>query len=108
MAYERRNIGLTSDNLIGLVKKYGIPNVGFIVPMTPTHSFMGLMSWTSSSDKTTPVLCHIEERFNRRVEDEYKLILRSTKEGYSYEDFYVMDLVGLINSGHIKMVIKNS
>lgn len=107
MPEKRRYIGLTSENLIGLVKKYGIPNVGFIVPMPPTHSFMGLISWTSSTAKMVPILCKIEERWNRRLDDNYKLILRSTKKGYSYEDFYVMDLVSMINQGYIKMVVRN-
>jgi hypothetical protein len=95
------------ENIQQAVKRYGIENVKFYVPMTPLRRCL-FICYKSSADKEKSVPCTIKEEWNREVKTGYKVKLHSLIPGYGYEDFYCGDLVSGINSGYIKMKIGSS
>lgn len=52
-------------------------------------------------------ICRIEGRWNREVKQNYKIILvplNNDEDVASYQDYYTLDFISLIKSGHIKIV----
>jgi len=87
-----------------MAKQYGTANLLFLVPMSPLHNIMGI-SFKRGDDKKVLIPCKIEERWNRTVEENYKLVLKSMIEGYGTEDIYVSDLQSIIKAGHIQLYV---
>lgn len=86
------------------IKKAGINNCMFIVPMLPLRNMIGI-NYTSSSDDKVDVPCIInEDRY--KIEDNYKITLVSIYEGFGKQNFYISDLEGSIESGKIIFYIK--
>lgn len=59
-------------------------------------------------NKHKDTLCKIDERWNREVERNYKIVLvpvYSDDEVIREEDYYTSDLIDLIKHGHIKIVV---
>lgn len=85
---------VTSDDLCQAILTDGIENVRFIVP------------FQIAFDNEKDIVCKIEERFNREVKQNYKIILIPEKNetGVTYVDYYTSDFVSLIKSGYIKIV----
>lgn len=84
-----------------LVDKYGIYNLRFDVPMNPIMStpIAGIGIRSMDSDTEFPVLCMIDEtRYNRSVEDGYKVYLRAEDVNYGGEDYYQDDLSSILKS----------
>lgn len=72
----------------------------YFVLMHPLESVLGLMFYTSSNTREKWVECEVvEERY--KVEDEYKVELRSIEPGYGKETFYQCDFNSLLQSGLI-------
>lgn len=101
-----RNEWVTSDDLCQAILSDGIDNVRFIVPLNVV-SVRGLGISLLDGAKTKDVVCKIEERWNREVKQNYKLVVVPVEEDKtvaSSDDFYTMDMISLIKSGYIKIV----
>lgn len=96
---------ITDDELCQAIMSEGVENVRFIIPMMAVSGrFMGIVTCdpTSRIDK----VCHIEEGFNRNVVDNYKFnFVPDEYDGStcSHEEYYVLDFVDLLRSGHAKI-----
>ena len=80
----------------------GIENVRFMVPLNTT---CGLFFLNGNEFKDT--LCKVEERWNREVKQNYKIVLVPVEPDDSVTcscDYYTEDFVSLIKEGHIKIV----
>lgn len=100
---------VTSDDLCQAIMSDGVENVRFIVPMNvvTTRAF-GLCIADGNKHKDT--LCKIDERWNREVERNYKIVLvpvYSDDEVISEKDYYTSDLIDLIKHGYIKIVTQS-
>ena len=93
-------------NFKDLIAKHGATNVMFMVPMRPTKTMFGLIAYKSSSDPTATVPCQIDLDSRYKVEDNYKVTLKSTYEGFGSESFYISDLEQIIRSGGIQVWLK--
>jgi len=101
-----KNEWVTSDDLCQAILSDGIDNVRFIVPLNITSRSFGIC--LSDISKTKDTLCKIEERWNREVKQNYKLVVVPVEEDktvVSSDDFYTMDMISLIRDGHIKIVV---
>ena len=81
----------------------GIENVRFIVPMNTTCGFGLLLNGKEFKD----TLCRVEERWNREVIRNYKIVLIPVEPDESIassRDYYTVDFVSLIKEGYIKIV----
>ena len=68
--------------------------------MHPLETFLGIITWTSSSTREKWVECEIvEDRY--KVERGYKVTLKSIEPGYGRMDFYQMDFVLMLEDGRI-------
>ena len=76
--------------------RHGIDkNKHYFCLMHPIETFMGIISWTSSDSREKWVECEIvEDRY--KVDDNYKVTLKSIEPGYGSEDFYQMDFVSAL------------
>lgn len=95
---------ITSDELCVAILSDGIDNVRFDVPFNITTC---LNTFTKGRE-TKRVLCKIEERWNREVKQNYKIILVPVKEDNtitSYKDFYTGDLLSLLKDGLVNIVL---
>ena len=97
---------VTSDDLCQAIISDGVENVRFIVPLNIV-SVRGFGISLLDGNKTKETVCKIEERYNREVKQNYKLIVVPVKPDEtvaSYDDYYTMDMISLIQSGYIKIV----
>lgn len=77
-------------------------------PMQRLHSDpFGIIHFTSSTDKSRTVECTIEQYDMFKIEEGYKVTLRAKDPLYSYENWYVSDLLDFINNGYVKCSIVN-
>ena len=93
---------ITSDDLCQAIMTDGIENVRFMVPLNTT---CGLFFLNGNEFKDT--LCKVEERWNREIKQNYKIVLVPEKPDDSVAsscDYYTMDFVSLIKEGVIKIV----
>lgn len=94
---------VTSDDLCQAIMTDGIENVRFIAPLSTTGGF----GFFSNGNKFKDTLCKIEERRNREVKQNYKIILVPVEPDDSVAnsaDYYTEDFVSLIKCGNIKIV----
>lgn len=94
---------ITSDDLCQAIMADGIGNVRFIAPLNTTCGFGFFLNGNEFKD----TLCKVEERWNREVKQNYKIVLVPVEPDESIassSDYYTMDFVSLIKSGHIKIV----
>lgn len=80
----------------------GIENVRFIVPL---NTRCGLFFLNGNEFKDT--LCKVEERWNREIKQNYKIVLIPVEPDDSVansRDYYTTDFVSLIKEGYIKIV----
>lgn len=94
---------VTSDDLCQAIMTDGIENVRFIVPLNTTCGFGFLLN----GNEFKYTLCRVEERWNREVKQNYKIVLIPVEPDESIassRDYYTMDFVSLIKSGNIKIV----
>lgn len=101
-----RNEWVTSDDLCQAILSDGIDNARFIVPLNVV-SVRGFGISLLDGSKTKDTVCKIEERWNREVKQNYKLVVVPVEPDEtvaSSDDFYTMDMISLIKSGHIKIV----
>lgn len=95
---------ITSDDLCQAIMTDGIENVRFIVPLNTTCGFGFCLNGNEFKD----TLCKVEERWNREIKQGYKIVLipvESDESIASSRDYYTMDFISLIKSGHIKIVV---
>ena len=81
-------------------------NGRFIVPLNIV-SVEGFGISLLDGNKTKDTVCKIEERYNREVKQNYKLVVVPAEPDEtvaSYNDYYTMDMITLIQSGYIKIV----
>lgn len=72
----------------------------YFVLMHPLENVLGLVFYTSSNTREKWVECEVvEERY--KVEDGYKVELRSIEPGYGKETFYQCDFNSLMQHGSI-------
>ena len=94
---------VTSDDLCQAILSDGIDNVRFVVPLNTVCGF----GFFLDGNKFKDTVCKIEERWNREVKQNYKLVVVPVEPDEtvaSSRDFYTSDLMSLIQSGHIKIV----
>lgn len=99
-----RNEWVTSDDLCQAILSEGIDNARFIVPLN-TVCCCGFFL---DGNKFKDTLCKIEERYNREVKQNYKLVVVPVEPDEtvaSSDDYYASDMISLIRSGHIKIVV---
>lgn len=97
---------LTSDDLCQAILSDGIENVRFIVPLNIV-SARGFGISLLDGNKTKETICKIEERYNREVKQNYKLVVVPAEPDETVAnsgDFYTSDMMSLIHSGYIKIV----
>ena len=95
---------ITSDDLCQAIMTDGIENVRFIVPLNTTCGF----GFFLNGNEFKNTLCRVEERWNREIKQNYKIVLVPVEPDESIassRDYYTMDFVSLIKSGHIKIVV---
>ena len=95
---------VTSDDLCQAILSDGIDNVRFIVPLNTVCGFGFFLDGNEFKD----TVCKIEERWNREVSHNYKLVVVPVEPDEtvaSSKDFYTSDMILLIQSGHIKIVV---
>lgn len=93
---------VTSDDLCQAIMTDGIDNVRFMVPLNTT---CGLFFLNGNEFKDT--LCKVEERWNRKIKQNYKIILVPVEPDDSVacsSDYYTGDFVSLIEEGRIKII----
>ena len=93
----------TSDDLCQAILSDGIDNVRFVVPLNTVCGF----GFFLDENKFKDTLCKIEERWNREVKQNYKLVVVPVEPDEtvaSSHDYYTMDMISLIQSGYIKIV----
>lgn len=109
-----------NSNIKSLVQKHGISKVRALIKCRPLNICMGLIPFTSSSDKEVHILCEItEERY--KVDEGYKIgwkpiaeyapqkrdkIKMMDKNGFGSETFYQSDFDGIVERGDIKLFIE--
>jgi len=94
---------VTSDDLCQAIMTDGIENVRFVVPLNTTCNVGFLLNGNEFKD----TLCKVEERWNREVKQNYKIVLVPVEPDESIassSDYYTMDFISLIKSGNIKIV----
>lgn len=80
---------------------YGInKNHHYFILMHPLESAFGIIFWTSSNTRKKWVECEIIED-NYKVDDNYKVQLRSIESGYGNETYYQSDFEQLLKEGFI-------
>lgn len=80
---------------------YGIDkNAHYFVSMHPLEDAFGLIYYTSSDSPEVFVECEIVED-EYKVDDGYKVKLRSLSPYFGSETFYQNDFISLLKSGHI-------
>lgn len=88
---------MTRVNISELAKAQGVDRLRFFIPVRPLHSYFGIIHCTSSSDEPVIKECVADEtRYNRKVTEGYKIILRPLDPTFAYEEFYQTDLQNLI------------
>lgn len=94
---------ITSDDLCQAIMTDGIENVRFIVPLNTTCGF----GFFLNGNEFKNTLCRVEERWNREIKQNYKIVLVPVEPDESIassRDYYTMDFISLIKSGNIKIV----
>lgn len=100
---------ITSNDLCQAILTDGIEKARFIVPFN-TVCNVGLslgFKFLLNGNEYKDTLCKVEERFNREVKNNYKIVLVPVKADDSIassSDYYTSDFVELIKSGQIKIV----
>ena len=98
---------ITSEDLCKAILSDGIENVRFIVPLVVVSArILGFTFSNYNNFKDT--LCKIEERWNREVRQNYKLVVIPCEPDEMVvpsEEYYTSDMVSLIQSGAIKIVV---
>jgi hypothetical protein len=100
------------------IMKHGANKVRALIPLRPLHTYLGLISVTTSSDPKLPVLCEVDES-RYEVADDYKITWKPIKEyapvreakmhtanGFSSETFYQTDFDSLVKRGSIKVYVE--
>lgn len=98
---------VTSDDLCQAILSDGIENIRFIVPLNIV-SVRGFGISLLDGNKTKETICKIEERYNREVKQNYKLVVIPAEPDETVansRDFYTSDMMSLIRSGYIKILI---
>ena len=84
-----------------MANEYNIDkNAHYFACMRPIQTCFGFISFTSSTDREKWVECEIDES-RYKVDNGYKVTLRSIEEGYGRENYYQSDFKSLVKSGHI-------
>lgn len=94
---------ITSDDLCQAIMTDGVENVRFIAPMNTRCGFGFFLNGNEFKD----ILCKVEERWNREIKQNYKIVLIPVEMDESIassRDYYTMDFVSLIKEGYIKIV----
>lgn len=98
---------VTSDELCQAILTDGVENVRFIVPMDVVTARLSDYLYIADSSKRKNTLCKIDERCNRKVKLDYKIVLVPVypdDEVVEEEVYYTSDLIDLIKNGSIKIV----
>lgn len=98
---------ITWNMLKKIIMTKGIENCYFKIPMKKRHKILGV-SFTLGNEKSILTECKIKEKFNRMLNDNYKLEFISIYNSnlYGREEYYVNDLMTAINDNSIKVIIK--
>ena len=73
-------------------------------PMSKLNNVFGIC-YRSSSDKLKMVECAVEPYAIFKIKEGYKVVLKAVNKEYGSDNYYVSDLISLINRGQIKAVI---
>ena len=94
---------VTSDDLCQAIMTDGIENVRFVVPLNTTCGVELRLNGNEFKD----TLCKVEERWNREVKQNYKIVfvpVKSDESIASSSEYYTMEIVSLIKNGNIKII----
>ena len=81
--------------------RYGIDkDAHYFILMHPLENCLGIIFYTSSNTREKWVECEVVEEYYK-VDDGYKVELRSIELGYGKETFYQCDFASLMKSGMI-------
>lgn len=89
-----------------LVEKHGASNLMFMASMRPLKRILGFIAYKSSNDPEVIVPCVIDTTSRYNVNDNYKVTLKSTLDGYGTEHWYISDLTQSIRAGHVQVFVK--
>ena len=101
---------VTSEDLCQAIMSDGVRNVRFIVPMDVEVAKLSDYLYIADSGKRKDTLCKIDERWNREVKQDYKIVLVPVypdDEVVREEVYYTSDLIDLIKHGYIKIVTQS-
>ncbi|MGJ0846569.1 hypothetical protein ACR77J_07765 [Tissierella praeacuta] len=87
-----------------LIKYCKNNNVELKIPMTKLNSIFGIC-YKASSDKVKNVWCRIIPKEIYK-DSYYKVYVVANDNQYGCDEYYLQSLVSLINSGHIKIKIR--
>lgn len=93
---------ITSDDLCQVIMTDGVENVRFIAPLNIRCGFGFFLNGNEFKD----TLCKVEERWNREIKQNYKIVLIPVESDDSVAnsaDYYTEDFVSLIKCGNIKI-----
>jgi len=92
-------------NIVEKIEEVRIENCMFLVPMRPLDTYFGFISFTSSNDTEVIVPAKIDED-RYKVNENYKITLKSIYPKFGKENFYTSDLESMIESGIIQFFVK--
>lgn len=101
---------VTSEDLCQAIMSDGVRNVRFIVPMDVEVARLLDYLYIADSSKRKDTLCKIDERWNREVKQDYKIVLIPVypdDKVVREEVYYTSDLIDLIKNGSIKIVLQS-
>lgn len=96
---------VTSDDLTQAILTDGVENVRFECPLNPISVTFDNIALCNASEHIN-VLCKISEK-RYKVGKNYKITVIPVDENIlvGAKDYYIGDMIGLIQSGHIKIII---
>lgn len=93
----------SSDDLKSIINEKGKDDIRFIAPFRTNGINTPLGFMISSNDPMEDMVCKITES-RYKVKDNYKISLTPSDVEWYKEDYYMLDLVSLIERGIIKIV----
>jgi tRNA A22 N-methylase len=96
---------MTRKDLIDLIVNNGVENCKFRVPLLPVRSMFDIRV-TSSDDEYVIVSARIDESKYKIQEGQQKITLRAEDERYDDQDFYIGDLLSMMEREQITMYVR--
>ena len=100
----KNNEWVSTSELCLAIMSHGIDNIKFMVPFEVSCNSI----FFRNKKKEKHILCKIEERWNREVNQNYKIVLVPVHSYNKYignKDLYTEYLLGFIKEGRIKIIL---